>query len=223
MTERIRAQLTFVGALGVLALACSLLPSGSGTSAISGPDPSAEVLFADDFSDPSSGWDQVQADEGITDYANGRYRIFVNQPQHDYWANPGRSFGDVRVEVDATKAGGPDDNDFGLICRYQDVENFYAFLISSDGYFGIMKVSQGSSEMLGTDALQPSDAIRQGGTTNHIRGDCVGAQLTLHVNGEQVYSATDSTFSSGDVGLLAGTYDVSGTDIHFDNFFVLKP
>lgn len=223
MRERALAKLAFVGALGVLALACSLLPGSSGPGAGSGGDPSAEVLFADDFSDPNSGWDRIQADEGITDYADGRYRIFVNQPQHDYWANPGRSFEDVRVEVDATKAGGPDDNDFGLICRYQDTENFYAFLISSDGYFGVMKVAQGSSEMLGTDGLQSTDAIRQGATTNHIRGDCVGSQLTLYVNGEKVYSATDSAFSSGDVGLLAGTYDISGTDIHFDNFFVYEP
>ena len=223
MTEQIRAQFAFVGALAVLALACSVLPSGSGTSAISGADPSAEVLFADDFSDPSSGWDRIQADEGVTDYANGRYRIFVNQPQHDYWANPGRSFGDVRVEVDATKAGGPDDNDFGLICRYQDTGNFYAFLISSDGYFAIMKVSQGNSEMLGTDGMELAEAVRKGGTTNHIRGDCVGNQLTLHVNGQRVHSVNDSTFSSGDVGLLAGTYGESGTDIHFDNFFVYKP
>lgn len=223
MRERTRGQLAFTGALGVLALACSALPGVSRTPAIAGADPSAEVLFADDFSDPNSGWDRVKAEEGVTDYANGRYRILVNQAQHDYWANPGRSFGDVRVEVDATKAGGPDDNDFGLICRYQDTDSFYAFLISSDGYVGIMKVSQGSSEMLGTDGLQQTDAIRQGGTTNHIRGDCVGSTLTLYVNGKQVHSAEDSAFSSGDVGLLAGTYDVSGTDIHFDNFFVYKP
>jgi hypothetical protein len=34
---------------------------------------------------------------------------------------------------------------------------------------------------------------------------------------------SDSDFASGDVGLLAGTYDEVGTDIHFDNFVVRKP
>jgi hypothetical protein len=33
----------------------------------------------------------------------------------------------------------------------------------------------------------------------------------------------DDTFASGDVGLLAGTYDEIGTDIHFDNFVVRAP
>src|SRR3989337_2357847 len=89
-------------------------------------------------------------------------------------ANPGLSFTDVQVEVDATKNGGPDDNDFGLICRYQDTENFYAFLISSDGFYSIMKYSGGSSETLGPDAMLSTDTVLQGDNTNHLRADCIG-------------------------------------------------
>jgi hypothetical protein len=33
----------------------------------------------------------------------------------------------------------------------------------------------------------------------------------------------DSEFSDGDVGLFAGTFDVVGTDIHYDNFVVSAP
>lgn len=184
---------------------------------------SANVLFSDDFSDVNSGWDRVQAEEGVTDYDNGQYRIFVDQSQHDYWANPGLSFTDVQVEADATKIGGPDDNDFGLICRYQDVENFYAFLISSDGYYAIMKYSDGGSETLGSDGMLSTDAVSQGDTTNHIRADCVGDSLSLYANGELVHSVSDSTFASGDVGLIAGTFEDPGTDIAFDDFVVLQP
>lgn len=223
MRRNRRALVLFLGALGLLSLACSGLSNLTRSSAPAGGDPSAVVLFSDDFSDPNSGWDRVVADEGTTDYEDGHYRILVNQPQHDYWANPGQTFGDVRIEVEATKAGGPDDNDFGLICRYQDVDNFYAFLISSDGYYGIMKVADGTSEILGNANLMETDSIQQGASTNRIRGDCVANNLTLYVNGQQVHRVQDSAFGSGDVGLLAGTYDESGTDIHFDNFFVYRP
>ena len=223
MRRNRRAIILFLGGLGLLSLACSALSNLTRSSALAGGDPSAVVLFSDDFSDPNSGWDRVVADEGTTDYEGGYYRILVNQPQHDYWANPGRTFGDVRIEVEATKAGGPDDNDFGLICRYQDAGNFYAFLISSDGYSGIMKVTDRTSEILGNENLMETDAIQQGASTNRIRGDCIGATLTLYVNGQQVHSVTDTAFGSGDVGLLAGTYAESGTDIHFDNFFVYQP
>jgi hypothetical protein len=36
-------------------------------------------------------------------------------------------------------------------------------------------------------------------------------------------SVTDSTLTSGDVGLLASTYDEAGVDILFDNFIVTVP
>jgi len=212
--------LAMISILALAVLACSVGADSSGTDG--DPLPSG-VLFQDDFSDPSSGWDQVNVDEGITDYADGVYRIFVNTETTDVWANPGLNFSDTVIEVDAAKVGGPDDNDFGVICRYQDTGNFYFFIISSDGFYGVGKVLNGEQSLLGADKLQPSDDIHLGDTTNNIRVDCVGNTLTLFVNGTQLISVQDDTFASGDVGLLAGTYDEIGTDIHFDNFVVRAP
>ena len=182
-----------------------------------------QVLFQDDFSEPSSGWDQVRSDDGITDYENGIYRILVLGEDMDIWANPNLNFTDVRIEVDTQKAGGPDNNDFGVICRYKDVENYYFMIISSDGYYGIGKKINGEYDIIGTESLPPSEEINQGKATNHIRADCVGSTLSLYVNGKLIATQEDSDFTSGDVGLIAGTYDTIGTDIHFDNFKVLKP
>jgi hypothetical protein len=181
------------------------------------------VLFQDDFSDTSSGWDRVNVSEGVTDYVDDKYRIFVNTTSTDVWANPGLNFTDVIVEVDATKVAGPDDNDFGLICRYEDVDNFYQFIVSSDGFYGIAKVVDGTQELIGETDLLPSDAIKTGNVTNRIQAQCIGRKLTLSVNGEQIASFDDAAFTSGDVGLFAGTFSVAGTDVHFDNFVVKKP
>lgn len=197
-------------------LACSTLSAGSDA-------PSAGVLFQDDFSDPSSGWDQVRNDEGITDYEDGSYRIFVQSSNIDYWANPNLNFADVNIVVQATKVGGPDDNDFGVLCRYQDAENFYFFIISSDGYYGIGKMKDDQQILLSDENLLPSEDINQGEATNRIQASCVGSTLTLSVNDQLLTRVEDSDFLSGDVGLIAGTYDTSGTDIHFDDFIVLKP
>ncbi|OGO48233.1 MAG: hypothetical protein A2W34_03810 [Chloroflexi bacterium RBG_16_64_32] len=220
MAKPLRSFALFLVPLLVLTLACSAL---GGPVVEAPPADGTNVLFSDDFSDPDSGWDRVQADEGLTDYDNGQYRIFVDQARFDRWANPGLSFTDVQVEADATKIGGPDDNDFGLVCRYQDIENFYAFLISSDGFYAILKYSGGSSEILGSDSWPPSEAINQGAATNHLRADCIADSLTLYANGEQLHAVTDSAFSSGDVGLIAGTFDEPGADIAFDDFVVLQP
>jgi hypothetical protein len=72
-------------------------------------------------------------------------------------------------------------------------------------------------------AAAGSDKILKGDATNHIRADCVGDTLTLYVNGEKLAEAKDSDFTSGDVGLMAGTFDQVGVDIRFDNFVVSRP
>ena len=210
---------------GLLISAACALPFGGGSGAApTSPAPAAKVLFQDDFSNPNSGWDRVNVEDGITDYTkDGAYRILVNVPNTDVWANPGLDFTDVRIEVDATKVGGPDDNDFGVQCRYQDTDNFYFFIISSDGYYAIGKVKDGEQFLLTGENMEYSDAILQGAATNHLRADCVGANLSLYVNGVPLASVQDSEFTRGDVGLMAGTFDTPGTDILFDNFTVLQP
>lgn len=202
-------------------LACTMLSAGEvGTQT---PPLPGNVLFQDDFSDPSSGWDRVSVDDGITDYTEGVYRIFVNTINTDVWSNPGLQFSDARIEVDAAKVGGGDNNDFGVLCRYMDSDNFYFFIISSDGYYGIGKVQEGVQELIGVDAMPPSEVIKQGDATNHLRADCIGSKLSLYVNGEFLAQYEDSALTSGDIGLIAGTINAPGTDIHFDNLKVLKP
>ena len=187
---------------------------------------SSNILFQDNFRDTSSGWDQANSADGSTDYQNGGYRINVITPNVSLWANPSKNFqSDVSIEVDAAKTAGPDDNAFGVICRYQDTKNFYKFYITSDGYAGISKEDNGTTTVISSadGNIQPVGGINTGLASNHIRADCVGSTLTLYANGTQVATATDTSFTGGDVGLIARTYDTGGTDILFTNFVVSKP
>jgi len=196
---------------------------------------SDEAYFQDDFSDPASGWELVNDEGGSADYFEGTFRIQVN-PNVDpaqggrifYWSNPKRIFGDVRTEVDVTKASGGDTNVYGVICGYQDANNFFALFISSDGYYGITKILEGAPpKFIGkakeTGKMIPSDVIQKGNTTNHIRADCVESKLTLYVNGQLLDSAEDPDLAGGDSGLLAGAFAEGGLDIRFDNLKILAP
>jgi hypothetical protein len=217
-----------VALLAVTAIACgltsgtSLIPGDSGGVSEPGAAPESPLaLFEDDFSDSGSGWDIV---EGATEYHEDTYRIFVVETDYQKWANPGRHFGgDVRIDVDVTKAGGPDDNFFGVICRYNQDDGFdyYAFQISSDGFANISRFDDGAETNISSDAMQPTEFITQGAATNHLRVYCKGDQLSLWVNGENVASATDSTYTEGDIGFFAATPEnESGVDIRFDNLTV---
>jgi hypothetical protein len=201
--------------LALTTIACEALSGGTGGN--------GDILFQDDFSNSDTGWDQFSNENGSTDYEMDGYRIYVSTDSYDLWANPGENFSDVRIEVDAQKIGGPDDNDFGLICRSEDTFNFYYAVISSDGYYGIFRMMDDGAEQIQEEYMLESDSINQGGTSNHIRFDCVGDSLTLFVNGDKVNEVTDSGLTSGDVGLIAGTFDTPGTDILFDNYVVRNP
>ncbi len=200
---------------GLVSLACSESSTQNRPS---------NVLLSDDFSDSSKNWDQFSSSSAITDYYNAAYRIMVNEIRINVWGNPGKeSFVDTRIEVDATKNGGPDDNEFGVICRFLDGSQFYFAAISSDGYYGIMKMTNAGPTPIGKENMLESDYITHGAVTNHIRFDCVGSTLTLYVNGFVVDQQTDTDYTTGNVGLLAGTFKTPGTDVLFDNFYVYKP
>jgi hypothetical protein len=201
----------------LVSLACRTVLPGENN------DQPGKVLFQEDFTDPSGSWSQASTDQGATEYADGVYRIFVNEPNLDIWSIPGVEFSDVRIEVDALKVGGDRDNRFGVICRATDQSSFYTFIISSDGYFGVGKIKGDTYQLVGMEALQRSDAIKLGSESNHIRADCIGKTLTLFVNGQRLVVVEDLEFALGGVGLIAGTYDKPGTDIRFDNFVVYEP
>ena len=167
-------------ALAMLALLISILACSFSSSLPNGGGTAGNVYFQDDFSNETTGWPTVRTDEGITDYEAGVYRILVSLANQDYFATPGLSLqNDVRVEVDATKVAGSDDNDFGIICRYRDNNNLYQFLISSDGYVGILKLVDGSMQSIAAETLIEHSAVNLGNAQNHIRADCIGNTLTL--------------------------------------------
>jgi hypothetical protein len=203
----------------VTGLACqSAVPSQPQATA----SPSGTILFEDDFSDPGSGWDRLQSAEGIMDYDAAGYRILVNALDTNFWSTPHKSFADVRLEVDAGKLGGPEENRAGLMCRYSGAD-YYFFMITHDGYFGVGVFAGGQAVLLGQSEMQFHPAIHTGVNINHLRADCVGEALTLYANGQQLASVQDARLKDGDVGLLAGTFGQPGVDMIFDNFVVIQP
>ena len=194
-------------------------------SASAGVPSVKQVLYADDFSDPNSGWDVRSTDNGSSGYRAGRYFIRIESPKYQLWSTTGQNLeGDVVVDVVAGVAGGPEENEMGVMCRYQDKQNFVYGSVGSDGFYAIVEVANNDSTILtGEGKFQRSAAIPRGSETYVIRLACEGDRYTLFVNGEQIDSASSSAFSGGDVGLLAGAFDQGGVEILFDDFSVSVP
>ncbi len=217
---RMRSLLLFVVILAMASLACQF-----SSPFVSTPTPVAQTgdtLFYDDFTNPATGWERFTSAEGTMDYDGSGYRFLVNALQANFWSTPGKSFKDVRVEVDVAKLSGPDENRIGLLCRFVE-NNYYFFMVSSDGYYTIGKYIGGNVIQLGQSEMQYNESIHTGLAVNHLRADCRGDTLIFYVNGTPVAKAEDSDLAEGDVGLLAGTFAQPGVDVIFDNFVVLQP
>jgi len=150
--------------------------------------------------------------------------INVYSPNSLFWTvNEGR-YTDTQIDVDAVLMNGPTNDNFGVICRFVDNDDFYGFLVTHDGYYGIFKMLDGQMLLSGNRTnLDFSEAIRQGGIVNHITASCSGDILKLSVNDVVLAEIQDASFKSGQIGLIAGAYDTGGVQVLFDNLLVTQP
>lgn len=178
------------------------------------------VLFADDFSDPNSGWPTIENDQAKYSYQPDGYHILVHQANSAPWAKTNRQDDNASIYVDAapvTNSSGF----YGIICRIQENGNFYYFIVQNNGVFAIGKIKGA--------VLQPlvewtaNNAIRQGNQTNRLRADCDGSALRFYVNDVFVGEASDSDFTSGYSGLIVNALDTQSFDVVFNNFQITEP
>jgi len=201
--------------LVIIVSACSVAPATP-----------TNTLFFDDFSLTDSGWSQIQNDSGTAGYTRGQFHFSIVPKDTVLISNPGKSFpGDVSIDVDARKAGGPLVSYLGVLCHYQNANNYYMFLITTDGYAAIVMNKDGVLSIISPNLkFLKMDGIKTGTASNHIRATCIGEALTLFANGKQVSLAYDSSLTGGDVGLAvrSGRFQ-GGAEINFDNFLVTQP
>ena len=221
--RRFRLQRHFIFLTAFLLCLTACIPEGFG-----GPDPCDEggVLLRDEFEgNLDCGWTLYNQGGALVEVADGEMHISSSQTGQIWWTNPNRQFEDVVITVDARQVGGPDDNAYGVICRYQNESNFYLFLISGDGFYAIAKYQSGSrvEYLSGEGQFQPSDAINQGVATNQIQVTCDADELALAVNGIPLATVNDPTFVVGDVGVGTSTFQPGTAAVAFDNFQVIAP
>ncbi len=179
-----------------------------------------ESAWSDDFSDPESGWLAESDMSAEVGYQDGVMRILVKTPNSLAWASAQRAFSNFHLTVDATQASGTNDNEYGVLIRMKDIDHFYAFSISGDGYYLVSKYDGERWEALSGEDWSPSDAINHGQATNHLEVLCRGAEMAFIVNDEALARIEDKTYSRGDIGLYAGTFFEPDVEVHFDNLII---
>ncbi|MCX6054043.1 MAG: hypothetical protein NTZ74_03845 [Chloroflexi bacterium] len=221
MTKLFRSIVISLLLLSLLLSACSALDLLKPVAKSVAP---GTLFFQDDFSVTPNGWGTMGRSGGEIGFEYDGLTIQVNTSNFMFWTVNGENYRDARIEVDAVLLEGPADDNFGILCRFKDNKNFYGFVISHDGYYGIFKMLDGKFSLASPDSmLEYSDVIRQGGIVNHLAVVCNRETLSLSVNDTLLSQVQDPSFKDGQIGLVASAYEFSGVKVLFDNLEVYQP
>jgi len=185
----------------------------------SGSEDAGMVLFFEDFSDNDAEWAEGDNESARYTFDDGEYLLSALTDNYLVWSRTYKDWENVAVELKARQVEGPADNEYGIICRYQDADNFYQLSISGDGYYRLVKWDEAEfGELL---SWERSSAINEGSETNRLSAICDGSRLSLSANEQTLFDVTDNALpTSGDVGMYVGTFDEGGVTIAFDDLMI---
>jgi hypothetical protein len=183
-----------------------------------------DTLLRDDFA--SSQWGTGSDADSSVEYVGEALNFFVIKDLYFVWSTPNdEDYQNVHIEVTASNNSTDSTGAFGIICNMQVTDVSHYVAITGAGQYAIGKSALAADDVFLTNNNEwgNSSLIKQGASSYRIGADCGNGALTLYVDGQQVDSATDSTYTSGNVALFAWSGEqVSGTNVTFDDFVMTK-
>ena len=179
------------------------------------------LAYEDDFSDPSSGWDDAFDRYTTKQYGNQKYYVDISTSNLVAWGLANRNIADFRLEVDAAQEAGPNNNGYGVLFRFKDRDNFYRYDISGDGFFLLSKFDHG--EWVTLVPWTASSAINVGQAANRLAVEAIGSQIRVYANGDLLAEVEDDAFTDGNFGFFASTFSEPNLTISFDDIKLWTP
>ncbi|RPJ28871.1 MAG: hypothetical protein EHM33_02940 [Chloroflexi bacterium] len=228
MKSKTKIVLAITG-LALAALACQALTGGGGGGDVD-PDaptttPSPSVILSDDFSAPNWGTG-TDADSSV-EYANNALQMIVFTKNYFVWSTPNaEDYQNTHMEVTVINNGTDSTTAFGIMCNQQEVNNnFYYLAMTPAGEYAIAEAADGQKDVFLTneDAWAASDLIAKDAPSYSVGADCGNGTLTLYVDGQQIASVSDTSYTSGGVALFIWSgEEATTTDVSFDDFLMME-
>lgn len=179
------------------------------------PSPSATAqaaTFTDDFSNTQTGLQN--RDE--TAYASGRYVIKPNAANRAAWATYGTNYTNATIEA-TVQITAPAGGAAGLVFWQTGSGDYYAVLITNDGYFQLTRLQ--NSRWTAVTPWTKSAAIKAN-EPNKLTVTFNGPQITMQANGQSLGVTQAPAAGKGRVGFIASTFGQPGMNAAFDDFKV---
>jgi hypothetical protein len=185
------------------------------------PTPRGVVLFSDDFATYSGRWQEKSSPKASAAYGESALSLRVVSPGVAVWSVPDfdTALHDYRAEVLVDFRDGSPDSLFGLVLDYQDDENFYALMTTSQGEWQFAR--RQNDEWID---LTPPDAVplerETGESVIRLRADVIGGTVTFFVDEQAAGRVTVEDDLSGAVFGLIARAGRGYVDVSFDDFVV---
>lgn len=172
-----------------------------------------EVLFFDDFNDGvADGW-TVQL--GNFEVINGEYYTENDLGEKSVTTVDDLTFTDCIIETKLRFKDTEVGFFSGIVFRYTDNEHHYIFCVSAEADWAEFNLFTPEHSHYGISLALTYDVVIDQ-NTDYLLTVCIqGNTFTGFLNGEEVLSATDDTYTQGQVGLRG-----QRSDVFFDNFTV---
>jgi len=186
----------------------------------------SDTLFNDDFSREQWGTG-TDADSSV-EYVDEALNLQIFTTSYIVYTYPNeKDYENVHMEVTVINNGTDSTTAFGFFCDQQHpiTDSRYFFAVTPAGEYAIGKAALAQNEVFLTnnDTWAKSDLIAKNADSYRIGADCGNGNLTLYVDGQQVDSVEDSTYTSGGVALFAWTEkDTTTANVSFDDFLMTK-
>lgn len=172
------------------------------------------------FNSDDGQWSSDDDADITRSFGPGVYHIRNDAKQLISWGTYSGKAVDFYAEVDAYQVAGPTDNEYGLIFRHQDDDNYYVFAISSEGYYRLDKQVDNQWQTV-VDWVK-ADGINTGEQAHNLLGLLVeGDQIAMLANGQVLTTTTDMASDApkgGGLALSVATHDTGGVEIAFEDF-----
>jgi len=210
-----------IAALALAALACQALSGGGGSDTPS----DAKVIINDDFS--SDLWGTGTDSDSSVEYVNDALNFNVFTENYFVWSTPDDEvYENIHMEVTIVNNGTDSTTAFGLICNKSVDNDFYYFAVTPAGQYAIAKAATDQSDIFLTnnDAWADSDAISVNAGSYRIGVDCGNGRLALYVDGKEVASVNDSSYTNGRVAVMVWSGEDVGlvNNVSFDDFLMTE-
>jgi hypothetical protein len=182
----------------------------------------SELLYRETFSNTEDNdWPLQETDTVRKWFSGGKYQFEVHENSHAASkCSAAGEYDDFQLDVDAEHISGTDNKSAtGLIFRFVDWDNYYEFLVSPAGSFKLRKQVEGVWEDI--VGWTNNAAVTTGVGTNHLTVVAQAGSIVCLVDGEEVLDETDSSFSSGQIGVVGLSYSGNVVmRVAFDNIEV---